>query len=88
MGTGIMFFFTGVMVFVNFPMKDLAVKHLDGNFFVPNLVYMALVLPCILAAWGIGRTVKREHAAKQLSIREKFERSDYARASDRYVDTD
>jgi hypothetical protein len=79
--TGIMIFASGIVFFLNFPMKDLAVKHLDGDFFVPNLVYMVLVLPCIPAAWGIGRTAKRENAAKQLAICENFERSNYSSTS-------
>jgi hypothetical protein len=50
--TGFLYFFGGITSFLNIGMKDLAVKHLDGDFFVPNLVYTIMVLPCIAAAWG------------------------------------
>jgi hypothetical protein len=64
--TGFLYFFGGITSFLNIGMKDLAVKHLDGDFFVPNLVYTIMVLPCIAAAWGIGLAMKREKAAKDV----------------------
>jgi hypothetical protein len=51
-------------------MKDLAVKHYDGDFFVSNLVYTVMVIPCIAAAYGIGQAMKREKAAKEMRIRQ------------------
>jgi hypothetical protein len=71
--TGILFFAGGIANFLNIPMKDLAVKHLDGDFFIPNLIYTILVVPCIVAAWGIGQAIKREDAAKEVKIRDKLE---------------
>ena len=70
---GILFFSGGIANFLNIPMKDLAVKHMDGDFFIPNLVYTILLIPCIAAAWGIGRAIKREKAAKEAKIRDKLE---------------
>jgi hypothetical protein len=70
---GILYFSGGIANFLNIPMKDLAVKHLDGDFFVPNLVYTILLLPCIAAAWGIGQAIKREKTAKEAKIRDKLE---------------
>jgi hypothetical protein len=70
---GILYFSGGITNFLNIPMKDLAVKHLDGDFFVPNLVYTILLLPCIAAAWGIGQAIEREKAAKEVEIRDKLE---------------
>jgi uncharacterized membrane-anchored protein YitT (DUF2179 family) len=71
--TGILFFVGGMMNFLNIPMKDLAVKQMDGDFFVPNLIYTILLLPCIAAAWGIGQAIEREKAAKEAKIRDKLE---------------
>jgi hypothetical protein len=71
--TGFLYFFGGIISFLNIPMKDLAVEHLDGDFFAPNLVYTILVLPCIAAAWGIGQTMKREKAAKDARILKKLQ---------------
>jgi hypothetical protein len=48
--TGILFFVGGMMNFLNIPMKDLAVKQMDGDFFVPLICI--LWPPCIAAAWN------------------------------------
>jgi hypothetical protein len=70
---GILYFSGGIANFLNIPMKDLAVKHLDGDFFIPNLVYTTLVIPCIAATWGIGQAMKREKAAKEAKLCDKLE---------------
>jgi hypothetical protein len=49
--SGLLFFTAGVTAFLNIPLANLAVETYDGNFFVPNLVYTILVVPCIAAAW-------------------------------------
>jgi hypothetical protein len=70
---GILYFSGGIVNFLNIPMKDLAIKHYDGDFFVPNLVYTVMVIPCIAAAWGIGRAMKREEAAKEARMHDKLQ---------------
>jgi hypothetical protein len=70
---GILYFAGGITNFLNIPLKDLAVKDLDGDFFVPNLVYTILLFPCIAAAWCIGQAIQREKAAKEVKIRDKLE---------------
>jgi hypothetical protein len=62
---------TGVVNAIQIPLARLAVEQLDGNFFVPNLVMTILVLPCIVAAWGLGRAIRRENKGKQ-RLRESF----------------
>jgi len=57
---GIMYAIAAVASFLNIPLANLAVQQFDGNFLVPNLVMMILILPCFLAAWGLGRYMKRE----------------------------
>jgi hypothetical protein len=49
--SGLLFFIAGVTAFLNIPLANLAVETFDGNFFVPNLIYTILVIPCIAAAW-------------------------------------
>jgi len=68
--TGVMYFVAGFCAFVNIPLSKVAVERLDGNFFITNLVYTFLVLPCVLAAWGIGRVIRRERRAKDLASRQ------------------
>ena len=57
---GIMYAIAAVASFLNIPLANLAVQQFDGNFLVPNLVMMILILPCFVAAWGLGRYMKRE----------------------------
>lgn len=58
--TGAMFFITGVTAFINIPLTTLAIETFGGDFFVPNLIYLCLVLPCIAATVYIGRVVETE----------------------------
>jgi hypothetical protein len=55
----------GVINAIQIPLAHLAVQKLNGNFFVPNLVFTILILPCIAAAWGLGRCIQRENTTKQ-----------------------
>jgi Major Facilitator Superfamily len=64
-GVGAMHFVAGVFSFCNIPLANLAVTELDGNFFIPNLLYTLLVIPCSVAAWMIGRSIQRETLIKQ-----------------------
>lgn len=68
---GILYFCGGITNALNIPMKDLAIQHMDGDFFIPNLIYTILIIPGIAVAWGIGRAIEREKAAKEAKIRDK-----------------
>ena len=63
--SGIMFAVTGVTSFICIPLSRLAVQDLDGNFFIPNLIFCALVVPSTLLAYGLGRCVKRENEVRE-----------------------
>jgi MFS family permease len=63
-GTGILTFF-GILSFVNAPIANVVIKHLDGNFFIPNLAYTLMGIPCIIIAYYIERKMKPEHAARK-----------------------
>jgi hypothetical protein len=57
---GIMYAIAAVASFLNIPLANLAVQRFQGNFFIPNLVLMVLILPCFVAAWSLGRYLERE----------------------------
>jgi hypothetical protein len=49
--TGLLYMITGLTAFLNIPFVNLAVQTYDGDFFIPNLIYTILVVPCMVAAW-------------------------------------
>ncbi|GKY91965.1 hypothetical protein MPSEU_000168100 [Mayamaea pseudoterrestris] len=61
---GIMFAVTGLTSLICLPLARLAVQDLGGNFFIPNLVFCALLFPSIVLIYLIGRCMKRENEAK------------------------
>ena len=66
-GVGALHLAGGTFSFLNIPISQLVVKHLGGNFFVPNLFYTILVISCSVAAWIIGKNIQREAITKQRS---------------------
>jgi MFS family permease len=63
--TGLLYMVTGIMSIFNIPLSNITIQHLEGNFFFPHVFFLILILPCIGAAWGVGRAVQREQTAKQ-----------------------
>jgi hypothetical protein len=41
------------------------VNQLDGNFFIPNMVYLILTFPFFFIVWRIGKGLGLENKAKQ-----------------------
>jgi len=66
-GIGAMHLTGGAFSFLNIPLSSVTVTKLNGNFFVPNLIYTLLVIPCSLAAFVIGKSIQRERLAKEKS---------------------
>lgn len=62
---GLLYMIAGITSVMNIPFAKLAVEKLYGEFLIPNMIYTALVVPCIAAAWGIGQMVERENRAKK-----------------------
>lgn len=61
----LLYMFTGILSVMNIGMAHLAIEII-GDFFVSDLVYTLLLIPCvILASWGIGRCIKEEDAARE-----------------------
>ena len=61
-GSGIMFAVTGLAALVNVPLSAFALKQQSGDFFIPNLLYTLLIIPCVVAAWLIEREIRKEKA--------------------------
>jgi MFS family permease len=62
--TGLLFALGGVTALLNIPLSSFAIEQQNGDFFIPNLIYTALIIPCIIAAWFLGRDIELERAAK------------------------
>jgi MFS family permease len=55
----------GIVSVLNIPLAKIAIETFDGDFFIPNLIYNSLLIPCALATRGIGRGIRREELAKK-----------------------
>ena len=62
--SGILMAIAGVLIFVNVPLSNFAIEARNGDFFIPNLIYTILTLPCFVVSWFIGIAVKRENVVK------------------------
>jgi len=58
--SGILYACGSILGFLNIPLANLAVKRLDGNFFVPNMVWTAMIVPCTIAACLLGQCMDQE----------------------------
>ena len=65
---GIFYLTGGLASFINIPLSNLAVNQLDGNFFIPNMVYVILSIPFFYVVWRIGKGLEREDKAKATMI--------------------
>lgn len=64
-GSGVLFFISGISAFLNVPLSTYAIETQNGDFFLPNLLYTLLIIPCIAVAWALGRAIKREDEVKR-----------------------
>jgi hypothetical protein len=62
---GIMYVVSGATSFVNIGLANLAVENLNGNFFIPNLVFVILNLPMIYVTHVIGKALDRDDCSKK-----------------------
>ena len=58
--SGIMFALTGAAAFINVPLSAFALEQRNGDFFIPNLIYTFMIIPCVVAAWVINREITKE----------------------------
>jgi len=61
-GTGFISMVGGLACFLNIPLNSLAASC---GFFIPNLIYLAAVLPCTIAARNVQHIITRENDIKQ-----------------------
>ena len=73
---GFMYCSAAVLSSINIVLSKIAVEQLHGNFLLPNLIYTCMILPCILAAFGLGQAMKRESECKNLSKQAKLQALD------------
>ena len=57
---GLLYMANGIILLINIPLATYTVKELNGNFMIPNLAYATLLLPCIVLAWMLGITLRKE----------------------------
>ena len=65
-GCGIMSFVSALFSLVNIGLAHWAIHELDGDFFVPNLLFLLLIVPTMYVTWIIKKCVKREGDAAKL----------------------
>lgn len=62
---GITYAVAGVCMYVNIPLSKYAIETKNGDFFIPNLMYTVLILPCVYAAWGLASGIEKESRIKR-----------------------
>lgn len=64
LATGLLIMLPGLTAFFNIALGRLTITRANGDFFMANLFYTLLVLPCIACTFGLGRGMRREDLAK------------------------
>ena len=62
LAAGVMMFVAGAAFLVTYPLAQAAIHTYEGDFFIPNVVYVLIVIPSVLAVLGIGHFMKKEEA--------------------------
>ena len=62
---GIMNMISGAAFFLTIPLARMSINNNDGDFVIPNTMYVLLNGPCFLAVAGMGVYVKKEKKAKE-----------------------
>ena len=65
---GIMFAIAGGTSFLTIPLARLAINTYDGDFFIPNLIFLCFTVPCSLAVVGLGIYLGKEKDAKEQKV--------------------
>jgi hypothetical protein len=59
-GIGVFYVVSGVVSFINIPLANMAVERLDGNFFIPNLIFLLVTPSVIYVTYLIGKALVRD----------------------------
>lgn len=60
----------GLLALINIPLSNVAVQHLEGNFFVPNLFYLLACLPCFYCCYAIAKGFRGEKKEELVRLRQ------------------
>jgi hypothetical protein len=59
-GIGVFYVVSGVASFINIPLANMAVEKQDGDFFIPNLLFLLMSPPVIYVTYLIGKALVRD----------------------------
>lgn len=65
-GCWVISFVSAMFSLFSIGLADWSIQGLDGDFFIPNLLFLLLMVPTIYVAWIIKKCVKREEDAAKL----------------------
>jgi hypothetical protein len=57
---GIMYVVSGAASFINIGLANLAVEQMNGDFFVPNMLFVVLTVPMVYVVYVIGKALERD----------------------------
>ena len=57
---------SGALCFLNVPFARLALDYGDGNFFLPNMLYLIMTFPMIVVTWQLGKKLKLDNDTQSL----------------------
>ena len=61
---GAMYVVSGIASFINIGLANLAVDKLNGDFFIPNLLFLTFTIPMIGVTSLMGRALERDEKAR------------------------
>ena len=56
---GLTYALSGLTSFVNIPLSRFTIEQ-QGDFFIPNLIYTVLIVPCTWASWELAKAIDKE----------------------------
>eukprot|EP00977_Amphora_coffeiformis_P001696 scaffold336_cov196-Amphora_coffeaeformis.AAC.1 len=59
---GVMNMFAGAAFLITYPLAKSAINTFEGDFFIPNVVYVILCVPSTLSIWGVSHYMAKEEA--------------------------
>jgi Major Facilitator Superfamily len=57
---GIMYVVSGAASFINIGLANLAVERMNGDFFIPNMLFVVLTVPMVYVVYVIGKALERD----------------------------
>jgi len=63
-GVGIFYMIGGVFSLLNIALAKATIAVFDGDFFIPNLIFLLLNIPCIYIIWRVKKDMEQDERAK------------------------